>query len=307
MKRIKSILKLIVILFSITTIYSQQDAQYTQYMYNMNVLNPAYAGSQETLSINFLGRTQWVGIDGAPKTLTASIHSPIRRNVGLGFSIVADEIGPIKEQNVFADFSYTLHFSNNSNLALGLKGGFTFLNAKLSELNLGDNVPDDMFTNNDLNRTTTNFGVGAFYYTNRFYLGLSIPNMLESLHFNKKGTGYKAVEKIHYFVTSGVVIDASDYLKLKPSMMLKAANGSPISLDLSGNALINEKFEVGLSWRVDDSVSAMFNILVSPSTRIGYAYDYTLSDLGDFNSGSHEVFILFNISSSRAGLSPRFF
>jgi len=294
--------------FSVTTIYSQQDAQYTQYMYNMNVLNPAYAGSQETLSIGILGRSQWVGIDGAPKTLTAAIHSPIQRNVGLGFSVIADEIGPVKEQNVFADFSYTLEISDKSNLALGIKGGFTFLNAKLSLLDLGDNVPDDLFTDNDLNRTTANFGAGAFYYTDKFYFGLSMPNMLKSLHFKRKGgVIYKAIEDMHYFVTSGYVFDVSENLKLKPSVMLKAVNGSPLSIDVSGNALINEKFELGMSWRVDDSVSAMFNVLVAPNTRIGYAYDYTLSNLGDFNSGSHEVFLLFNISNSRAGLSPRFF
>ncbi len=308
MKSIKSLIKIAVVIFSISAMYSQQDPQYTQYMYNMNILNPAYAGSQETLSIGLLGRSQWVGIDGAPKTITANIHSPLSRNVGLGFSVIADEIGPVKEQNVYADFSYTLKLSENSNLALGLKGGFTFLNAQLSLLDLGDNLPDLVFTDNDLDRTVANFGVGAFYYTEKFYLGVSMPNMLKSLHFEKKGgVVYDALEEMHYFITSGVVFDASENLKLKPSVMLKAVNGAPVSLDLSGNALINEKFELGVSWRVDDSVSAMFNLFVTPSTRVGYAYDYTLSNLGDFNSGSHEIFLLFNISNSRAGLSPRFF
>lgn len=309
MKNLKSSFKLLLLLFFITTsIYSQQDAQYTQYMYNMNVINPAYAGSQGTLSIGVLGRTQWVGIDGAPKTITASIHSPIKKNVGLGFSVIADKIGPVKEQNVFADFSYTLQTSDNSNLAFGVKGGFSFLDANLSLLDLGDGASDDLFTNNDLNKTTANFGAGAFFYTDRFYLGVSMPNMLKSLHFKRKnGVIYKALEDMHYFITSGVVFEASDNLKLKPSIMLKAVKGSPLSIDLSGNALINDQFEVGLSWRVEDSVSAMFNVLISESTRIGYAYDYTLSNLGDFNSGSHEVFLLFNISNSKEGLSPRFF
>ena len=307
MKKIRNLIKLIVVFLTVSTMYSQQDAQYTQYMYNMNILNPAYAGSQNTLSIGLLGRSQWVGIDGAPKTFTASINAPIKRNVGLGFSIIADEIGPIKEQNVYADFSYTIQTSENSNLALGLKGGFTFLDAKLSQLDLGDNLPDDLF-NNDLNRTSPNFGVGAYYYTDRFYVGLSMPNMLKTLHFKKEGgVVARAVEDVHYFVTSGVVFNASDHLKLKPSVMFKAVKGAPLSIDLSGNALINDKFELGLSWRLDDSVSGMFNILISPSTRIGYAYDYTLSNIGDYNSGSHEVFLLFNISNSRAGLSPRFF
>lgn len=308
MKNIKSLLKLCVLIFSVSTIYSQQDAQYTQYMYNMNILNPAYAGSQGTLSIGLLGRSQWVGIDGAPKTFTASINAPMSKNVGFGFSVISDQIGPVKEQNAYADFSYTLQLSDYSNLAFGLKGGFTFLNANLSLLDLGDNVPDDLFTNNNLNRTSPNFGVGAFYYTDRFYVGLSMPNMLKTLHFEKKaGVINRAVEEVHYFLTSGLVFNASNNLKLKPSVMLKAVSGAPLSIDVSGNALIHDKFELGLSWRVDDSVSALFNFFISPNARIGYAYDYTLSNLGDFNSGSHEVFILFNISNSRSGLSPRFF
>ncbi|MDX1829046.1 MAG: type IX secretion system membrane protein PorP/SprF [Lutibacter sp.] len=308
MKSIKSLLKLSVLLFSVVTIYGQQDAQYTQYMYNMNILNPAYAGSQGTLSIGLLGRTQWVGIDGAPKTFTASINAPMSKNVGFGFSVIADKIGPVKEQNAYADFSYTIKVSDKSHLAFGLKGGFTFMNANLSLLDLGDNVPDDLFTNVDLNRTSPNFGVGAFYYTNKFYIGLSAPNMLKTLHFEKKGgVVYRAVEEVHYFLTSGIVFSPSDNLKLKPSIMLKAVNGAPPSMDISGNALIQNKFELGLSWRIDDSVSALFNLAISPNIKIGYAYDYTLTNLGDFNSGSHEVFFLYNISNSKSGLSPRFF
>lgn len=309
MKSVKFLLKLFVFVFSIATMHSQQDAQYTQYMYNMHILNPAYAGSEGTLNISVLGRNQWVGIDGAPKTLTASINAPVGRNVGLGFSEIADKIGPVKEQNVYADFSYNLQVGDYSNLALGIKGGFTFLNADLVGLDLGDNVSDDAFLEN-IDRTMGNVGVGLFYYSDKFYLGASVPNLLKSLQFKKKNGyiyDYKAIEELHYFITSGYIFEVSNNLKLKPSIMAKAVNGAPLSLDFSGNALINDKLEFGLSWRLDDSVSAMFNVLVSPNTRIGYAYDYTLSNLGDFNSGSHEVFLLFNISNSRAGLSPRFF
>lgn len=304
---IKSFLKLVVIVFSVTTIYSQQDAQYTQYMYNMNVLNPAYAGSQGTLSLSFLGRSQWVGIDGAPQTFTASVNSPIRKNIGLGFSVIADNIGPLKEQNVYADFSYTIPLSNNSNLALGLKGGVTFLNANLPFLNLGDDEYDEVFAEK-IDTTSPNFGAGLFYYTDNFYFGLSMPNMLKTLHFNtKNGYIYEAVEEMHYFVTAGYVFDVSNTLKLKPSTMIKAVQGAPVSIDLSANALINEKMEFGLSWRSDDSISGMLNFKVSPSTRIGYAYDYSTSNIGGYSAGSHEIMLLFNISNSRYGLSPRFF
>ena len=307
MKKIKSLFIVITLVISVTTAFAQQDAQYTQYMYNMHILNPAYAGSEGTLNIGLLGRTQWEGIDNAPQTLTATVNAPVGKNVGLGFSVIADKVGPVKEQNIYADFSYTLQLTNDANLAFGVKGGFTFLDANLVDLELGDSEYDWAFQDN-LNKTNGNVGVGAFYYTDKFYAGLSMPNMLKTKHFKRKsGIPYKATEEMHYFLTSGYVFEVSDNLKLKPSVLIKAVEGSPLSYDISGNALINEKFEVGASWREGDSVSGMFNMLVSPSTRIGYAYDYALTDIGDFSSGSHEVFLLFTISGSRDGLSPRFF
>lgn len=290
-----------------TTGYSQQDPQYTQYMYNMNVLNPAYAGSQGTLSIGLLGRTQWVNIPGAPKTLTAAIHAPVGRNVGMGFSAIVDEIGPVKEQNVFADFSYTIQTSDEGRLAFGIKGGFTFQSIDFFKLSI-EQKDDQLFSEN-LNEVYPNFGVGGFYYTDNFYVGLSMPNMLETRHFNKKGgIVSSASEKMHYFLTSGYVFELSEALKLKPSVMLKAVTGAPLSIDTSINAMFYEKVEFGLSWREGDSVSSMINFLVDKNLRIGYAYDYTLTNLGDFNTGSHEVFLLYDLDLSPGNLkSPRFF
>ncbi|SNR66032.1 PorP/SprF family type IX secretion system membrane protein [Lutibacter flavus] len=306
MKNNKIIIFLIFVL-TISSMYSQQDAQYTQYMYNMNILNPAYAGSQGTLSIGLLGRTQWVGLTGAPKTMTAAIHAPVGRNVGLGFSAIADEIGPVKEQNVFVDFSYTLETSDEGRLAFGIKGGLTMQNIDYFKLSISQEE-DPLFSNN-LNETFPNFGAGAFYYTDDFYVGLSMPNMLETRYFEKRnGIISNASENMHYFLTSGYVFDISNNLKLKPSLMLKAVKGAPLSVDLSANALVSNAFELGLSWRVDDSVSGMLNFLVSPALRIGYAYDYTYTNVGDFNSGSHEVFLLYDLDLSRGDLkSPRFF
>lgn len=306
MKRVTIILGTLAIL-SINFIYSQQDPQYTQYMYNMHIVNPAYAGSEGTLNIGLLHRTQWVGLDGAPKTTVAAINAPIKKNIGLGLSVFADEIGPVKEQNAFVDVSYTIQTSDYGNLAFGLKGGFTFLDAQLSTLDLGDDIPDDVF-DNDINDSYANFGAGAFYYTDHFYAGLSMPNMLNQFHLNRKGGVISsASEKMHYYLTSGYVFEMNDNLKLKPSVLLKGVEGAPLSIDLAGNVLINNKFELGVSWRIDDSLNALMNIEVANGFRIGYAYDYTLSNLGDFNSGSHEVILLITISNSRNGLSPRFF
>jgi len=306
MKYIKEII-IVVFTLTISLSYSQQDSQYTQYMYNMNILNPAYAGSQGTLSLGLFGRTQWVGIPGAPKTMTASIHAPVGKNVGLGLSVIADEIGPIKEQNLYADFSYTLETSEEGRLAFGVKGGISFQD--INFLKLSKQQQDDPLLSNNLNENYPNFGAGVYYYTDNYYIGLSMPNMLETRHFKKKnGVITSASERMHYFLTGGYVFNVSEDLKLKPSTMLKAVTGSPVSIDLSINALMYNMFEFGISWRVDDSVSGMLNFLVAPQLRIGYAYDHTLTNLAAFNSGSHEVFLLYNVDLSRGDLkSPRFF
>jgi len=305
MKRIKLFLVLSLVLLSIN-FYGQQDPQYTQYMYNINVLNPAYAGSKQTLSIGVLGRTQWTGIDGAPKTLTFSAHAPVGEKLGLGVSIISDKIGPLKEQNLFADFSYTINTSEEGKLAFGLKAGFTFHN--LDALALTSIDPNDPTYLDFDNRVLPNFGAGAFYYTNKFYVGLSLPNVLETKHFEKSNSVTSASEKMHYFLTSGYVFDASENLKFKPSVMLKAAPGIPLSVDVSANFLINEKFELGASYRLDDSIGGLASFLVTNDLRIGYAYDYTTTNLGDLNSGSHEVFLLWDVDLSRDNvISPRFF
>lgn len=306
MKRVSKIISVLSLLF-VSVVYSQQDPQYTQYMYNMHIVNPAYAGSAGTLNIGLLHRTQWVGLDGAPKTTVATINAPIKKNLGIGLSVFSDKIGPVSEQNLFADISYTIETSDYGKLAFGVKGGFTFLDASLSTLDLGDIIADDVFRE-DINDTYANFGAGAFYYTSNFYVGLSMPNMLNQYHLKKKsGIISSASEKMHYFLTSGYVFELNDKLKLKPSVLIKGVGGAPLSIDFSGNVLINDKLEFGLSWRFDDSVSALMNIEVAPLIRVGYAYDYTTTNLGDFNSGTHEIILLMTISNSRNGLSPRFF
>ncbi|PHR68972.1 MAG: hypothetical protein COA67_11885 [Lutibacter sp.] len=301
MKKIK-ILVGIMVMLSLNSVFGQQDPQYTQYMYNQNVLNPAYAGSKGVLSLGMLGRTQWVGVDGAPETLTLSIHSPIGKNVGLGFSVIHDEIGPAKEDNVYADFSYTIHTSEEGNLAFGLKAGFSFLNVRSLE-----GLEADSSLNEPLSKSSPNFGAGIYYYTQKFYAGLSVPNFLETRHLESgNGNVSTASERMHYFFTTGYVFDISDDVKLKPSAMVKAAIGAPVSLDLSANALINDKFELGLSYRFDDSISAIFGLNISDDMRIGYAYDYTTSNFGQFNSGSHEIMLLFDFNRKKLK-SPRFF
>jgi len=300
------------LMLTLTSSYGQQDPQYTHYMYNMNVVNPAYAGSRETLSLGVLGRTQWVGIDGAPKTITANIHAPVGSNLGLGLSVIADKIGPVTEQNAYADISYTIATSETGNLAFGLKGGFTFFNATLTNLLLSDGTRgvDELFAN-DGKGTFPNIGAGLYYYTDNFYAGFSVPNFLETPHFEDvSGSTINRVasEKMHGFLTAGYVFDLSESVQFKPAMILKAAPGSPLSVDVSGNFLINDRFELGLAYRFDDSIDGLVSFLVTDDFRIGYSYDYTLTKLGDFNSGSHELFLQYDVNLSRKNLkSPRFF
>ena len=301
MKKFKLLIGIFVLISSISTVFAQQDPQYTQYMYSMNILNPAYAGSRGVTSIGLLGRTQWVGVDGAPKTATLSINGPVGKNVGLGFSVIHDEIGPVKEDNVYADFSYTLNLSEEDKFAFGIKAGATFLNVR--EVITVDVDP----LNVPVSLIAPNFGVGLMYYNDRFYAGLSVPNFIESRYLDKKnGISSTASEKTHYFLTSGYVFDLDENLKLKPSTMLKATPGAPLSIDLSLNLLIQEKVELGLSHRLDDSISGMIGFNVNQDLRIGYAYDYTTSNFGEFNSGSHEIMILFDLNKKKIK-SPRFF
>ena len=303
-----SLVALIVLLVLSVDLYGQQDPQYTNYMYNMNVVNPAYAGSRGTLSITALYRAQWVGIDGAPRTGSFAVHAPLGKNLGGGFSVIADEIGPVKEQNIYADISYTISTSEEGRLAFGLKGGVTLQDIGLVSLLLPQDPNDDLFRDN-VNEVYPNFGAGLYYYTEKFYAGFSAPNLLETVHFDKSsGVIAKASEKMHYFLTTGYVFDLSESLKFKPSAMAKAVSGSPLSIDVSANFLFNERLELGVNYRVDDSVSGLVNFGVTPDLRIGYAYDYTTSNLGNFNSGSHEIFLLWDIDFSKKNLkSPRFF
>lgn len=284
--------------------HGQQDPQYTQYMYNMNVINPAYAGSRENLSFGLLYRTQWVGIDGAPKTGTFFGHLPVGEKVGLGLSVIADEIGPVKETNAYADFSYTLQLGGEHRLAFGVKAGATFHDRGLGDIDLID--ANDPFFNN-VTGVTPNVGAGAFYYTDNYYLAFSVPNILSSVKLDANGTEY-GTEVSHYFLTGGYVFQLSPNTKLKPSFLVKSAFDAPTSFDVNLNALFFEKLEVGASYRLDDSFSGLINFAITPSLRIGYAYDAVQSDIKRYAPSSHEFMLLFDLNFPKnVSRSPRYF
>lgn len=309
----KQFITLVILALFALDAQAQQDPHYTQYMYNMNVMNPAYAGSKETLSIGLLYRQQWVNVDGAPKTATFSIHSPVGKKVGLGLSVISDKIGPVEENNIYGDFSYTLNLGGEHRLAMGIKTGLTFQKVGLFS-DIGNGYvpqPGDVAFQQNSSNSYFNIGTGLFYYTQKYYIAASVPNMLEAtyLDVHENGQQYQfGSEKQHFFLTGGYVFNLSDATKLKPSFMVKSAFGAPVSLDLSANALFFDKFEIGATYRLDDSFGAMVNYVISPSVRIGYAYDHIISDLNVTTPASHEFMLLFDLNmSKKVSISPRFF
>jgi type IX secretion system PorP/SprF family membrane protein len=306
MKNIYIIALLALSLF--TELRAQQDPNYTQYMYNMSVINPAYTGSKEGLSGGFLYRKQWVEIEDAPTTGTFFIHSPLGRNVGLGLSVISDKIGPIEENNFYGDFSYTLNLGEEHRLAFGLKAGLTMHKIDFNTIYptlLDDN--DGVFGGANPSAMFLNIGSGVFYYTDKYYVAFSVPNMLKAKYLDFDGRQYGS-EVLHYFFTGGYVFDLNPNLKFKPFAMIKSSLNAPTSIDISTNFMIYDKLELGATYRLEDSFGAMVNFAVTPNLRIGYAYDHVVSDLNVVTPVSHEVMLLFDLNfSKKVSQSPRYF
>lgn len=293
-------------MFTAIVSYAQQDAQYTQYMYNTISVNPAYAGSRGALSFFALHRTQWVGLDGAPITNTVSANTPFNNSkLGLGVSIVNDEIGPSTTNSISADISYTIPVSESYKLSFGIKGTANLFSIDVNKLNPSDQT-DPQFQNFD-NEFSPNIGAGLYLHSHKAYLGFSIPNFIETDAYNDNEVAiYK--EKINYYLIGGYVFDLSSSIKFKPTFMTKLVEGTPLQVDLSGNFLFNEKFTVGLAYRWSAAMSAMVGFQVSDSFYVGYAYDFETTTLDNYNSGSHEIFLRYEVfKKNNKMITPRFF
>lgn len=306
----------IFIFLAVGSIFAQQDAQYTQYMFNTMTVNPAYAGSRGQLSIATLYRSQWVGLEGAPETFTLNLHSPIRDSrLGYGISVINDNIGDGVVQQTYFDavVSYTIDVSAFGKLSFGLKGGGNLLNLDFSGLANFDQEPINQ--DNIDNRFSPNFGLGIYYHTDRFYAGLSAPNVLETDYFDNSqrdsnSVQFLSTERINFYFITGYVFDLGVLTKFKPALLTKAVAGAPLQIDVSGNFLFNEKFSLGVAYRWDAAVSALVGFQLSEKFMLGLAYDRETTDLGgtQFNDGSFEVFLRFElVKSYRQLISPRFF
>lgn len=291
--------------------YAQQDAQFTQYMYNTININPAYAGSRGVLSIFGLHRTQWVGLDGAPTTNSFSVNTPVNNsNIGLGLSVINDRIGPSDESSISADVSYSIKTSETFKLSFGVKGTANLLNIdfnKVSKYNPYDNLAQF----NIDNKFSPNVGAGIYYHSNKTYVGFSVPNFLETEHYNKSSTSPSntvASERMHYHFIAGHVFDLNETIKFKPAVLTKLVQGTPLQVDASANFLFNDKFVLGAAYRWDAAASLMTGFQVNKSWFIGYSYDMETSKLANYNSGSHEIFLRFELFNNIENIvSPRFF
>ncbi|PKD20025.1 hypothetical protein APR41_15245 [Salegentibacter salinarum] len=285
---------------------AQQDSQYSQYMYNTVSINPGYAGSRGMLSTFGMYRNQWVGLEGAPETLNFSLNTPIGlRRVGLGLNFVSDRIGPSSEDILTADFSYSIPvFNAETKLSFGLKAGLNMFNLDMNKL--------DIENPNDINLVSRNLtspvvGLGFYLHSTKWYFGLSTPNMLETEHYDEIAVS-TASEKMHMYAIGGYVFDLNQDVKLKPAFLLKAVSGAPLAVDISANLQLYDQFTLGAAYRLDAAVSALAAFNLSDQIMVGYAYDYDTTPLTRYHSGTHEIFLRFELGTKiRNSVNPRFF
>jgi type IX secretion system PorP/SprF family membrane protein len=284
--------------------YAQQDAQFTQYMYNTINVNPAYAGSRGALSMFALHRTQWVGLDGAPVTNTVSLNTPLNEsNLGLGVSIINDEIGPTTENTISADLSYTIPTSDTWNLSFGIKATANLFD--LDATKLPNVVPDPSLQN--YSKFSPNIGAGVYWHSDNAYIGFSIPNFIESQRYDDNEVAIFK-ERMSYYLIGGYVFNLNDTVKFKPAFLTKLIQGAPLQVDVSGNFMFFDKFMLGVSYRWSAALSAMVGFQVSDGLYVGYGYDRETTNLDNYNSGSHEIFLRYEIFKNNDRITtPRFF
>ncbi|MFT3795945.1 type IX secretion system membrane protein PorP/SprF [Flavobacterium sp.] len=288
------------------TATAQQQPGYTQYMYNTMTVNPGYAGSAGVLEATLLHRSQWTGIDGAPQTQALTIDSPLsNEKIGLGLSVINDKLGPSNELYLEANASYTLNLNYDMKLAFGAKAGMRSMNVDWSKGRYYDE--SDVLLNNNISKTKPSLGAGLYLYTEKWYAGISVPSFLRDEYYDDVKEAVLS-DRLHYYAIGGYVFDLTENLKFKPAVMGKLVSGAPITVDVSANFLIQEKLTLGVSHRIDDSISALAGFQITPSLYAGYAYDYTVTDLNKYNDGSHEIILRFQLVKKASQIkSPRFF
>jgi len=295
-------------MFTAAAGYAQQDAQFTQYMYNTININPAYAGSRGAMSIFGLYRTQWVGLDGAPKTAAFSVNTPLNDSrLGIGVSVTNDELGPTVENTFSADLSYTVPVSENWKLSVGLKGTANFFKLNTVGTLVTQDPDPSLF---DYSKFSPNVGAGIYFRSEKTYIGLSVPAVLETKTKYTEISGESAIEtqKMNYYLIAGHVFDLSPNTKFKPALLTKLVTGAPLQVDVSANFMLYDKLVLGAAYRWDAAVSALVGFQITDGLYIGYGYDQETTNLKRYNSGSHEIFLRYELFGNyNKIISPRFF
>jgi len=309
----KTIIILISVIFISTATKAQYDAMFTQYMFNEMYINPAYTGSKEAMSINLTHRQQWVNFPGRPITTSFTVHGPLANNkMGLGISVLNEQIGKLSRNLVYLNYAYRVKIGENGNLSFGIMGGIHNQVNKLSELKPTE-IGDAQISQNTPNIISPNFGSGIYYYTKKFYVGISIPRMIDDSYlFNSTGGIIKSTKidpnKFHYYFTIGNVFDVNENLKIKPQAMLKMVQNAPIQYDLNVNFLIKNKIWAGVSYRSGADVSALIGVQVNSQFLVNYSYDYALTKIQKYSQGSHEITLGYLFSyKQRKVVTPRYF
>lgn len=313
MKSYKKIIIIMALALIGSNLKAQQAPMYTHYMYNTLVVNPGYAGSRDALTVTALHRSQWVGFEGAPQTQTLTLHAPLKRErIGLGLSVMNDKIGPVNNTSVIADFAFIMKLTSKAKLALGLSSGVNIFQANLASLNL-DQQNDPAFADNTSNRVTPDFGFGAYYSRERFYAGISTPNLLQNSYsqvIQADGTTLIGKEQRHFFFIAGAMIRISDNVDFKPTTLVKATAGAPIQADLTASFILVKRLTLGGMYRTGDSFGGLVGFDLTNQLHVGYSYDWSYGiSSSKYNNGSHEIMLRYDFLGfgKKQIHSPRYF
>jgi type IX secretion system PorP/SprF family membrane protein len=291
---------------------AQQDPMFTHYAYNTLAINPAYAGTRDALTITGLHRSQWVDFDGAPITQTITGHTPIFNNkVGIGLSFMNDNIGPTNTSSFYIDFSYKIKINDRAKLAFGLKSGLNFKKTDLTKLKTKE-LNDPLFLEDIKSDLLPNFGFGLYYYTDKYYIGVSIPKLLENnfIENTVSGSTDLASEQKHYFIIGGAAFKLSDEITLKPTSFIKITNAAPIEADLTANFIFMDRFWVGVMYRTGDAMGALAGLNITEQLSVGYSFDWSMTNRTfKYNQGSHEIMVRYDFifKENKIIRSPRYF
>lgn len=297
---------------------AQQDAQYTQFMFNKIAFNPAYAGSHKAPCLSGIYRTQWVNLDGAPVSQNVNFHMPLFNNrVGVGLSIYHDKIGPTNTWNYAMQYAYRAKIGKGD-LSFGVQGQIRDYQVDWRDVK-SVHSGDALYGFREDSKMIPNFGFGIYYGRENFYAGVSMPRLLNNdLTFqydgNIQNTDFSK-EARHFFGMAGFILPTSDAVKLKPAILIKYAANAPLDIDLHGGVIFYDKINIGATYRIGgfqgnagESIDFVLQMVFTDRLKAGIAYDYTLSDIRTYQSGTYELMLEYCIQSKQRGTTnPRFF